>query len=106
MTVTKPFRPFRLLGGNPVATASALAVVLLVFSFLTSSSDLGTFGITVLSSLFQGMLLFLVAAGLSIVFGLMDVLNFSQGSYFIVGAYACFALLHSPELSAPLPNEN
>src|SRR5258708_8859620 len=106
MTVTKPFRPFRLLGGTPVATASAAVVVLLVFSCLTSSSDLGTFGITVLSSLFQGMLLFLVAAGLSIVFGLMDVLNFAQGSYFMVGAYACYAVWHSPELSAAIPNEN
>lgn len=42
---------------------------------------------TLLSGLFQGMLLFLVASGLSLIFGLMDILNFAQGAYFMVGAY-------------------
>src|SRR5579859_4792445 len=99
-------KTFRLLGQNPVLTATTIAVLLLVFSFLTSAGDLGIFGITVLSGLFQGMLLFLVAAGLSIVFGLMDVLNFAQGSYFMVGAYACYAIWHAPALTAALPDEN
>jgi branched-chain amino acid transport system permease protein len=34
-----------------------------------------------------GMLLFIFASGLSIVFGLMDVLNFAHGAYFMVGTY-------------------
>lgn len=42
---------------------------------------------TLISGLFQGMLLFLVASGLSLIFGLMDILNFAQGAYFMVGAY-------------------
>ncbi len=42
---------------------------------------------TLVSGLFQGMLLFLVASGLSLIFGLMDILNFAQGAYFMVGAY-------------------
>ena len=50
--------------------------------FDQSGGDLGNFGITVLSGLFQGMLLFLVASGLSIIFGLMDVLNLAQGTVF------------------------
>jgi branched-chain amino acid transport system permease protein len=52
------------------------------------------------------MLLFLVAAGLSIVFGLMGVLNFAQGSYFMIGAYACYAAWHSPGFTAAIPDEN
>ena len=96
MTVTKRFR---LLGANPFATSCVIAVILLIFSFLTSSGDLGTFGITVLSSLFQGMLLFLVAAGLSIVFGLMDVLNFAQGEMVTLGAY--IGLVLSTALGLP-----
>ncbi|MGH2542158.1 MAG: branched-chain amino acid ABC transporter permease, partial [Ardenticatenaceae bacterium] len=41
---------------------------------------------------YQGMLFFLVAAGLSIVFGLLDVLNLAQGSFFMLGAYSGFAI--------------
>jgi branched-chain amino acid transport system permease protein len=52
----------------------------------------GTVAIVLLSGLYQGMLFFLVAAGLSIVFGLLDVLNLAQGSFFMVGAYAGFAI--------------
>ncbi len=43
---------------------------------------------TVLSGLTLSALFFMVAAGLTLVFGLMDVLNFSQGSMFMIGAYA------------------
>src|SRR4051794_12625110 len=70
--------------GSLVAVG-VLTFALLIFSFVTTH-DPGNFGITVLSGLLQGMLLFLVASGLSIVFGLMDVLNFAQGAYFMVGA--------------------
>jgi branched-chain amino acid transport system permease protein len=49
-------------------------------------------GVVVLSGLYQGMLFFLVAAGLSIVFGLLDVLNLAQGSFFMIGAYIGFAV--------------
>lgn len=35
-----------------------------------------------------GALYFLVASGLSLIFGLMDVLNFAHGAFFTVGAYA------------------
>ena len=34
-----------------------------------------------------GMLLFLLAAGLSLIFGLMRVLNLAHGSYYLLGAY-------------------
>src|SRR5258708_2230977 len=105
-TMQTSWKRVRLLGANPLITASAIAVLLLIFSFITSGGDLGSFGITVLSGVFQGMLLFLVAAGLSIVFGLMGVLNFAQGSYFMIGAYACYAMWHSPGFAAALPDEN
>ncbi len=84
---------------------AGITLGLLVFGFVTAN-DLGSFGITVMSGLFQGMLLFLVAAGLSIVFGLMDVLNFAQGSYFMIGAYVSYAFHHSPSLIAAIPDPN
>lgn len=43
--------------------------------------------VTGFSGLLQGMLIFMVAAGFSIIFGLLDVLNLAQGSFFMVGAY-------------------
>lgn len=53
---------------------------------------LGTVAVTILSGFYQGMLFFLVAAGMSIVFGLLDVLNLAQGSFFMLGAYTGFAV--------------
>jgi len=40
-----------------------------------------------LNGLAFAMLLFLVAAGLTLIFGLMDVLNLAHGSFFMLGAY-------------------
>ncbi len=37
-----------------------------------------------------GMLYFLLAVGLSIVFGLLRFVNFSHGAFFLLGAYLCF----------------
>ena len=42
-----------------------------------------------------GMLLFFFASGLSIVFGLMDVLNFAHGAFFMVGAYLAVSLFNA-----------
>jgi branched-chain amino acid transport system permease protein len=65
-------------------------LALLVANFLFF--DTGTVAVVLLSGLYQGMLFFLVAAGMSIVFGLLDVLNLAQGAFFMMGAYAGFAI--------------
>ena len=91
-----------------VLAIAAILIALLAFSFIRSGS-LGNFGITVLSGLFQGMLLFLVASGLSIVFGLMDVLNLAQGSFFMLGAYVAYDVQHPGgvvDLTAAVPDPN
>jgi branched-chain amino acid transport system permease protein len=44
------------------------------------------------AGLAMGMLIFLVAAGLTLIFGLMDVLNFAHGALFSWGAYAGFSV--------------
>src|SRR3979490_3467499 len=43
-----------------------------------------------LNGLVYGMLLFLMAAGLSLIFGLMNVVSLAHGSFFMLGAF--FAL--------------
>ncbi|MBE0596266.1 MAG: branched-chain amino acid ABC transporter permease [Desulfuromonadales bacterium] len=42
-----------------------------------------------LNGLSWGMLLFLIAVGLTTVFGVMGILNFAHGSLFMLGAYLC-----------------
>ncbi len=46
----------------------------------------------VLNGVAIGMLLLLVASGLSLIFGLMGVVNFAHGSLFMIGAYAGLVL--------------
>ena len=48
--------------------------------------------INIVNGLAIGCLLFILAAGLSLVFGMMDVLNLAHGAVFMVGAYAAYAL--------------
>jgi len=43
-----------------------------------------------LSGLTAAMFLFLIAAGLSLVFGVLRVLNFAHGSFYMLGAYAAY----------------
>jgi branched-chain amino acid transport system permease protein len=45
-----------------------------------------------LPGLALGMLYFLIASGLSLIFGLMDVLNFAHGSLFMLGAYIAWTV--------------
>jgi branched-chain amino acid transport system permease protein len=40
-----------------------------------------------------GMLLFLLAAGLSLIYGLMRILNLAHGSYYLLGAYVALSLV-------------
>lgn len=42
-----------------------------------------------LNGLSQGMLLFMIAVGLTTVFGVLGILNFAHGSLFMLGAYLC-----------------
>ena len=46
-----------------------------------------------LSGLSQGMLMVIIASGLSLVFGTMNILNFAHGSFYMLGAYFCFAVV-------------
>jgi branched-chain amino acid transport system permease protein len=40
--------------------------------------------------LVYGMLIFLVASGLTLVLGMMDILNFAHASIYMIGAYICY----------------
>ena len=54
--------------------------------------DLTTFLIQCLNSVQYGLLLFLVASGLTLIFGIMGVINLAHGSFYMLGAYLAFSL--------------
>ena len=60
--------------------------------------DLTTFLIQCLNAVQYGLLLFLVASGLTLIFGIMGVINLAHGSFYMIGAYMAFAL--SPFVAA------
>jgi len=54
--------------------------------------DLSIFLIQVLNSVQYGLTLFLVASGLTLIFGIMGVINLAHGSFYMLGAYAAYTL--------------
>jgi branched-chain amino acid transport system permease protein len=66
----------------PMALLPALA--LLAFPFIGSSS---TWLTLTAAGLAMGMIVFIIASGLTLVFGLMDVLNFGHGVFIAFGAF-------------------
>jgi len=54
--------------------------------------DLHTFLIQLLNGVQYGLLLFLVASGLTLVFGIMGIINVAHGSFYMIGAYLAWSL--------------
>ena len=44
----------------------------------------------ILNGLGLGMIYFLIAVGLTIIFGLLNFVNFAHGAFFLLGAYICY----------------
>ena len=83
-----------------------IALALLAFPLVGSFS---TWTTLTLAGLAMGMMIFAMASGLTLVFGLMDVMNFGHGAFVAVGAYVAVvafapmaALMQSPALAANL----
>lgn len=54
--------------------------------------DFAFFLIQLLNGLQYGLLLFLVASGLTLIFGIMGIINLAHGSFYMVGAYLAWSL--------------
>ena len=79
----KPKRDFL-----PVLLPAVLALAML--PLIGSGSSWVTLTV---ASLAMGMMIFIMASGLTLVFGLMDVLNFGHGAFISVGAYIATLVL-------------
>ncbi|MEO8717168.1 MAG: branched-chain amino acid ABC transporter permease [Burkholderiales bacterium] len=73
-----------------VPLALVLVVALLALPLVGS---LPTWVTLTVAGLAMGMMIFMMASGLTLVFGLMDVLNFAHGVFISVGAYAAATVL-------------
>ncbi|TMV06943.1 branched-chain amino acid ABC transporter permease [Ruegeria sediminis] len=69
-----------------------LIPVLIVLGFLAIPSSTSWLTLTV-SGLAMGMMIFIMASGLTLVFGLMDVINFGHGAFVSVGAFVGVSVL-------------
>ena len=47
---------------------------------------------SILNGLVFGMLLFMLSSGLTLIFGMMGVLNFAHASFYMLGAYFAYTL--------------
>ncbi len=75
-----------------------LVIVALVVALVFNGMSLATAVSILLSGITLGALYFLVASGISIIFGLMGVLNFAHGSIFMLGAYLGWTFYTNPRL--------
>jgi branched-chain amino acid transport system permease protein len=73
------------------ARAAAVGIWFLPLIFI----DVQTYIILTVAGAAMGMLLFLAASGLTLIFGLMDVLNLAHGAFFAWGAYVGFSVLNA-----------
>jgi len=55
--------------------------------------------ISALNGVLYGMLLFLMASGLTLIFSMMGVLNFAHASFYMLGAFFGFQISQLSELS-------
>ena len=58
--------------------------------------------IVVATGLADGMLVFVVACGLTLILGVMGIVNFAHGGFFMLGAYLAYALMHGQTHSVPV----
>ncbi|MDP2095432.1 MAG: branched-chain amino acid ABC transporter permease, partial [Hydrogenophaga sp.] len=75
---------------KPMALVPVLALIALP---LTGSPS--TWLTLTVAGLAMGMIVFIIASGLTLVFGLMDVLNFGHGVFIALGAFVATTVLAS-----------
>ncbi|MEA2690568.1 MAG: branched-chain amino acid transport system permease protein, partial [Candidatus Eremiobacteraeota bacterium] len=55
----------------------------------------GLVEVQLLNGIVQGMIYALVAAGLTLIFGMLDIPNFAHGAFYALGAYVAFTVVSS-----------
>ena len=79
-----------------ITIAVFVVIIGVVLSLIWRYLGTEAFVRTSLSGLTLGSLFFMVSAGLTLIFGLMDVLNFAHGAMFMLGAYMGWQFYTNP----------
>jgi branched-chain amino acid transport system permease protein len=74
-----------------------LAVLVLILLLAIRGMDRSDWVITLVRGISVGAVTFLVASGLSLIFGLLDVLNLAHGALFMIGAYVGWTVYVRPD---------
>ena len=95
---TQPVKPQLQLWREPRIQASALVLIIALLGLLFIADPAAWMTLT-LAGLAMGMMLFIMTSGFTLVFGLMDVLNFGHGAFISIGAFVGYSvLMFWPEL--------
>jgi len=81
------------LPGAALDVAPLLLVPVVAIAMLPLVGSFPAWITLTVAGLAMGMMIFIMASGLTLVFGLMDVLNFGHGAFVAVGAYAATLVL-------------
>jgi branched-chain amino acid transport system permease protein len=81
------------MASTPRDLAPLLLVPVLALAMLPLVGNFPTWVTLTVAGLAMGMMLFIMASGLTLVFGLMDVLNFGHGAFVSVGAFTATLVL-------------
>ena len=81
------------LPGAALDVAPLLLVPVVASAMLPLVGSFSAWVTLTVAGLAMGMMIFIMASGLTLVFGLMDVLNFGHGAFVAVGAYAATLVL-------------
>ncbi|MCX6013958.1 MAG: branched-chain amino acid ABC transporter permease [Chloroflexi bacterium] len=68
---------------NPYYISGFIVLIMVLFAFLNTT--------TFMNCLMQTSLYLLIAMGLSIVFGIMHIINFAHGEFYMLGALVCYS---------------
>ncbi len=89
----RPAAPDAVLPAAKRDIAPLLLVPVLMLAALPLVGSFPTWITLTFAGLAMGMMIFIMSSGLTLVFGLMDVLNFGHGAFVSVGAYAATMVL-------------
>lgn len=83
----------QMLPASPRDIAPLLLVPVLALCMMPLIGSFPTWLTLTIAGLAMGMMIFIMASGLTLVFGLMDVLNFGHGAFVAVGAFTATLVL-------------
>lgn len=88
VTAASPIRPLRAATGGVVWTLALVAVLAaVVVTLLATGTPVVLVAMQLFAGLAWGAVLVLLGLGLSLIFGLLTVVNFAHGAFYMVGAY-------------------